>query len=933
MRGAARAAISSALALGLVFSATGFASAGPIRVKTVETSSAAVADRAVSDLRNCIAETGVLNIYLLVDDSGSLYGDEGTDPKMVRAEILGNTVEQLGHLTTPEGQTPLQVNYGMGFFSQEFTDSIGWASLTAENAADQKARVEAQIKNYESRSQSWTHWDKGLASAQAKLAKKAQEPGCQALIWFTDGGMNIDGDVGKTLQALANICGQPVAGAQPQEGTGGLHEMRQAGVSVFGVLFNARPSPDDAVARDYFAPLIEGTGTVQGKPATCGTGPIGANETGGEVIVATDVDSLATEFMKLGAYIGGGQSSTMLSKVGDFTINPGVSAFKLIVSAPVKTLSLESPRGPVDLATAPGITVTPYANASEIAFTPQTMADFGSWKLSGADPKQKVLILFGGMTIAPDPANTFTLGSDAELTFDAGTILPKLLTLSDYSFDLEIRQADKTGVVQLLTTVPGASVQPGKNVVTVRPIAGEAIAKIWYVATNVRTAKGQQALGEVRSYQEISAIVPGNFPTIAPLALDLGTLSGNATPATGILTITGPSEAESGKVCLPDGDFQPVVQSDTVDRATTWTWTITPEASAQFVDNCLTVDRGTSVAVTISALNSEAAQSIVTGYLPLTTVAADGRELLQSINFTLISERKIDAEKFAGVIGALIFLGLLLPLLALYLVNLFTTKVEYGNLLRASLEAEFKLKTNDVLVRTSDMSGAGVLLDSLPSPQEQFRGLPPQTDEPSIADSEIGIFKRVVPINPFRAPWFEIVAPAGFVVLTGSAPGVTKEHRYRLGKRAFFNGQVSRTWAALIPESALMGDHADSVKGRLIIFDKRGRGGSDRPKVRLNEVKHEMRLGKRLETLRATLLDKVATPAKEMANGSRATNTATLSSAPILPPPPGSSKLGSSRPGFSVPPPPGGSGIAPPGSTRPPTPLSGAGFLPPPPPG
>jgi hypothetical protein len=695
--------------------------------------------------------------------------------------------------------------------------------------------------------------------------------------------------------------------------------MRQADVSVFGVLFNARPAPEDAVARDYFSPLIEGTGKVEGKRVTCGTGAPGPNEAGGEVIVATDVDSLATEFMKLGAYIGGGQRSTMLSEVGDFTINPGVSAFKLIVSAPLKMLTLDSPQGPVDLATAPGFTVTPYAKATEIAFSPQAMADFGSWKLGGADERQKVLILFGGMTITPDVANTFTLGSEAELSFNAGTVLPALLSLSDYSFALEIRQADKTGAVKLLKTIPGAAITPGKNVVTVEPLTDEPLAKIWYVATNVTTTQGRQALGEVRSYQEISAIVPGNFPTVMPLSLDLGTLSGNATPATGVLTLTGPTESASGKVCLADGEFRPVVQSDSVDRSTTWEWSITAEAPAKFVDNCLTLKKGESVPVTVSALNTEAAASVVTGYVPLTTVSTDGRTLPQTVAFTLTSERKIDGALFIEVLVVLIVLGVLLPLIVLYVLNRITTKVEYGDVLRAVFDAKFSLKNDEVLITTKDSAQAGVQLGVLENPQEEFRGLPPQSDGPSISDSEIGTFRRVVPIVPFRAPWFEIVAPAGFVVLTGTVPGVTTERRYRTGKKAPFDGQVSRTWAALVRDDELLRDGAEVVAGRLVIFDKRGRGGGDRPKVRLIKAQHELRLSKRLEALKVA---HNATTAAELARKnkkSRSDDSPPPSSAPVLPPPPGAPRFGAPVPHL-------------PSTTAPPTAI-GFAQLPPPPPG
>ena len=183
---------------------------------------------------------------------------------------------------------------------------------------------------------------------------------------------------------------------------------------------------------------------------------------------------------------------------------------------------------------------------------------------------------------------------------------------------------------------------------------------------------------------------------------------------------------------------------------------------------------------------------------------------------------------------------------------------------------------------------------------------------------------------PFRSPWFELIAPAGFVVLTGKTPTRLQENRYKLGDRAPFGGQISRTWVALVKEEDLLRAGDDPIDGKLVIFDKRGRGGSDRPKQRLLEVQHEAKLSTRLANVRNAIQTAKPKKAKEF------TPPPVEEQGIPVPPMPGGSV-----PGAVPPPMPGrgpvrpsvsGSPSVPQTPGLPPVPPANPGSIPPPPP-
>lgn len=81
-----------------------------------------VGSRAFDDLTRCINSTKKLDIYYLIDESGSL---KNTDPADTRAEILASSLRTLGAFKD------VSITYSYGFFGEKFDNSQAWTSVNS----------------------------------------------------------------------------------------------------------------------------------------------------------------------------------------------------------------------------------------------------------------------------------------------------------------------------------------------------------------------------------------------------------------------------------------------------------------------------------------------------------------------------------------------------------------------------------------------------------------------------------------------------------------------------------------------------------------------------------------------------------------------------------------------------------------------------------
>lgn len=867
---------------------------------------------AIKQLRSCLAETPVLNAYYLIDESGSMFGElypDASDPSYQRIPILQNSMEELSKLADTSGNLPISVNYAAGFFGDNFTADIPWSPLTQENLDAKKDELSVRIQSPDRR---MTNWTAGLEGAQQQLANPP-EVGCSLLIWLTDGEINVRQGVEASFQALADLCGKPVNGYEPSSTPGLLASMREQKITVIGVLLDPAQVPSERKA--WMQSLVESTNSEGQNP--CGNGKITKSERAGAFINASSTNDLAFQFLRLGAVVSGGADG-VINPDGTFTIDPGVTQFKILSQVGLENLQLLSPSGKsVDLSSV----AKNSGGATSIQISISEKNQYGKWKLVGAEGSSNSLLLFADLRIRPtglsvNPENTKGM---FKLAVAVGN--ESLQNIDMYEFTVSATTS-VNGKSSEIASFSSSEVSDGTAVIKVSNPSQ--LADVRFRIKNLKV--GDQLLSE--KYRTIDF---SQYPSLVT-NYDFGISRGHNQPAQGTVTLFGPS-ASDGLVCSDSKSLNPTVIADDANRKN---WDIKAAGLNLDQDGCFVVKQGTKTEVPLQISNSKSANSKdVELALPLHVSNAAGDAPLKSqVDIKFSTQMINNPFVYWAVIAFLILLVLLIPLLVMYLINRFTTKIEHGDdVVRAVIPAQFTTKDDNIIARNAVSYDYNTALDKLEKPQELFKMQSPQKDAKSITDSEVGTFKAVIPVMPFRSPWFELIAPSGFIALTGKTPTRLQENRYKLGNRAPFGGQVSRTWVALVKEDDLLRAGDDPIDGKIVIFDKRGRGGSDRPKQRLLEVQHEAKLSSRLSNIRTALQTAKPKKAKEF------TPPPAESQGPTVPPMP--PMPGGSVPGAVPPPPPGnkpmrpsvgGASSAPRSTGFPPAPPTGPGSIPPPPP-
>ena len=257
-----------------------------------------VGKRAFDDLARCLNSKDALDVFYLIDESASL---KDTDSENKRAEILKSSLIQLS--TLREG---LKVQYSVGFFGDKYKTWKNWSTVDPKTI--ESAATDLERKVSESNKGQSTNWQLGVESAATELSNQRKKSNaCQALIWLTDGGLDLStGAPGekpvqanqKNIEAFQSLCNNT------------SNSLRQAKVTVLGVLLKnekdlARQSGDRREnmeqAMDLLLPIVEGAGSINlgtAEQQTCGQIPIPANYAAGALLEAEDPIALAFQFLK-----------------------------------------------------------------------------------------------------------------------------------------------------------------------------------------------------------------------------------------------------------------------------------------------------------------------------------------------------------------------------------------------------------------------------------------------------------------------------------------------------------------------------------------------------------------------------------------------------------------------------------------------------------
>ena len=626
---------------------------GSIKTTLQGAATAQYGSSAFADLAACLVEHNTLLTAIVVDDSGSLIYTDPTPEQ--RPFAVGAVLESLGELANPIHGTPPNVEASLAIFGEEFETIVPFGAVTGTHGQWLRDAADTQLRNREPiELMAWyTDYRVALEGAQTALNQRTAELGgqaCSAILWFTDGKLDVPGGAHANEAAMASLC----------QAGGIVDSVRQSGIHLLTVaLFSDDPNVPvgDRVTpeeRRWLQAIAEGrAGNV-----TCGTDS-GAL---GKYFSVENAAALVVEFAGIGTQISGGVSEfpgAESNVAGPITIRVDEAVGRVRIhyaanaSGPIR---LQLPNGTeIDLRNSSeyddvSVTVQEINGIFNATITPQSgrLLPSGGWIIPAAGPNSETILLnaFRFWDIIFEVSAPEGIFLDQVNQIDIRRLRGmELDNPALYSqFGLEVRIAGEpmgqivdhgNGIHSLAIDLTADSILNIDRTSSRLPITVTATA-----ITN------PQGLFLTQSSGTVPMFVPPGMPWVAS-ELDFGMVS-NREPGVAHLEVRGSSAGDT-QLCLGEAAFE-----------------FLPEGVTGFEPlgdgNCFPIGTGENVAIPIE-LDTSTAQydGRISGTLAVTTLSVDGTtNPSQMIVISGLLEREVNPLIFRFWIAGLVFIALLL---------------------------------------------------------------------------------------------------------------------------------------------------------------------------------------------------------------------------------------------------------------------------------
>jgi hypothetical protein len=632
-----------------------------------------------------------VNIFFLIDSSGSLSkplnGNPASDPLDVRADILSQTIEQLAALNDQK-----RVNFALDTFDITSPGGGGdykgydWTQATTENVSKASSWVKEKIPGYD-RGKA-TNWLEGLKRATKQLAAAPNSNGevCQAIIWFTDGGLDVDNvasDMSKESSAIRELCGvEPTDGKGSSSGI--IESLRADGVNLIGVLltpergkeFGKGPGFDGLVS--YFGPIVTGDGKVDGRDFKgsrgqgfqCGRVPVPASYASGEVLVADDPDALARQFIEMIEQIVVG-APIDVEEDNSFYVDKGVSDISIVI--PTDKWDILRPNNLSKIVSSSrenGFRVSNVGKISVVRFENKDGFE-GQWRVNLGGAGRISVFMQSGLRIKLDPSVKIEVGKGIQTI--SGTILDangKLADLSVYtSVKMRVIALDESGLDRKSEPLDlNVNLKNSTWSGPFEPFSGGATSKM---RITIFANTPNLELPPVSQNFNPPLIVPDEYAKVDSPKIALTDLVFSKNPAIGEVILIGANKGTSAiKFTKPEivGDFLGRTSDEfdfkLVNRKT---------GEAIAFDEWVNLAQGERVAVEVQVDAALKGDGEVSFNLPVQVRSSSGGEVIDSL--VKASFNEVTPQKGKGLLVALfMFLGTALPLLLMQLVNYFFSR-------------------------------------------------------------------------------------------------------------------------------------------------------------------------------------------------------------------------------------------------------------------
>jgi hypothetical protein len=731
--------------------------------------------QAVQQIATCVNSSGqkdVVNVLFLIDESGSLRWN---DKQNLRVEGLKSALEQFASIA--EYRPYFTVNRAFSTFAQDFKviDGKGWAELTEKSLDGDKNWIDSKVPDL--RSGQSTDYSRALNGAYNYMKPQVTPNSCNILLWFTDGALSLGSSLSATQKAFEEICAvNPTTGISTGK-TATIDKFRKSGINIQGILLRnadviANPGQYELTQADvdyesrgmtYFKPIVEYSGSVDTAyfngaaklDIKCGS-PVGAKGVVTEVGDPIDIIWPPTQFECITS------SGRVIEAIGEsINIDPGFTRFK--ASALKDGFSLKNASGQV-LANSKGASVADvqvsYFGADEAAISASGNVRAGSvlapgkWTFTTKDYARSVFC--GYLDIAIDIKNDPCYEGESCSFNGAISQLGRSVNFADYkSKNLRYGFIDPTN--QSISYNDLTFDDTGKFKASFNPTGRTdslGLANL-IVTLDVTTQSGYEFT--FSAIQQVQPLAPGIYPEVNPNPINASDftapLDGKSGAATAPITIKGPSRT-NGEVCFKDLE----VRTDPNPKRVNGYKATLDGKDLKDID-CIQVAAGESLNYILEIKNSESADGVVSGFIPVVFKSDGQQDIAGQVPVSFETKVKINSPRFWIIFALCMFLGLMLPLTVLKILQLRAARIAVSPLSKATTPVLLTASGGFVSIKRAEKgSGSDVFTES------DFEGfLHSDSKEKQIQIGSESL-RGNAPLNPFAAPRAILATSPGMIV-------------------------------------------------------------------------------------------------------------------------------------------------------------------------
>jgi len=678
--------------------------------------SLARADKAFDALAACInKETSTqVNIMFLIDSSGSLkFADDnkspGSDPEGKRAEIIASSIlllERINQekklffaLTTFDSTSPGQDKNGKKY------EEYPWKQANLENVRD-ASKWSEKIKNFNNGQK--TDWVAGLRNAQKKLSEAPESEGeaCQAIIWFTDGGIDVGGGPEDLKKSIRQLCGI-APGEQGVPQTSLITSIRESGIHLIGVFLKPQVINDKNRGRvSLFKPTVLGQGVIEPGDIeegafNCGEYPIPDSHGQGELIEVNNTDELAERFLKLTMQIVNGRpvDTSCQSGVINFNLDPGIKDAVLLL--PSLNWKISTPNGGQASRTSlpSGWNETTQLERFSVLNVPIKEDLIGKWSVNTGNAQFcATVFLDAGVQPRVNRDVTLTAGkSNQEISGNIINSDGSRANLADFSkIELSVDAIDNTAQNRKLTTFP---LKVNKSDSSwngfIEPYSGSTTASL-LLRLDLTTKSGVK-LPTIKSAVEIPLVLPDQLCKLKETNVKLSDLY-TKTPAKGTIEIQGPKQGD----CLLSIKSLNIKQ-DPLGRSFSdfYSSIVNKNTGSKFaIGEEVLIKQGESASLEISLASDISAKGLSKGLVLFKTRTPDSTQSMD-----LIADLEFASELTPPppwLYPILTLIGILIPLGLLQLNNYFFARFRMKDIRIANVPVKVSITNSKVLISRVD---------------------------------------------------------------------------------------------------------------------------------------------------------------------------------------------------------------------------------------